>query len=143
MSVETPVILGVPTIADRIAQQVVKARIEGELEGLFHLSLCGTVLAQDARQSELGGAAYVGDLSSIKRSLSVAASDDLPDLSGDASMRCAVNRKSPSDERSAGNRHATFCGSREPLAGSWPPGALGAIPEVYSPASTVVGASDC
>ena len=29
-------ILGVPTVADRIAQQVVKARIEGELEGLFH-----------------------------------------------------------------------------------------------------------
>ena len=29
-------ILGVPTVADRIAQQVVKARIEGELEELFH-----------------------------------------------------------------------------------------------------------
>jgi RNA-directed DNA polymerase len=29
-------ILGVPTVADRIAMQVVKARIEGELEGLFH-----------------------------------------------------------------------------------------------------------
>ncbi len=29
-------ILGVPTVADRIAQQVVKARIEGELERLFH-----------------------------------------------------------------------------------------------------------
>jgi RNA-directed DNA polymerase len=29
-------ILGVPTVADRIAQQVVRARIEGELEGLFH-----------------------------------------------------------------------------------------------------------
>lgn len=29
-------ILGVPTVADRIAQQVVKSRIEGELEGLFH-----------------------------------------------------------------------------------------------------------
>lgn len=29
-------ILGVPTVADRIAQQVVKARIEGEFEGLFH-----------------------------------------------------------------------------------------------------------
>ena len=29
-------ILGVPTVADRIAQQVVKVRIEGELEGLFH-----------------------------------------------------------------------------------------------------------
>jgi hypothetical protein len=28
-------------------------------------------------------------------------------------MRCAVKRKSPSDERSAGNPHATFCGSRE------------------------------
>ncbi len=28
--------LGVPTVADRIAQQVTKARIEGELEGLFH-----------------------------------------------------------------------------------------------------------
>jgi RNA polymerase sigma factor (sigma-70 family) len=27
-------------------------------------------------------------------------------------MRCAVKCKSPSDERSAGNRHATFCGSR-------------------------------
>lgn len=29
-------ILGVPTVADRIAQQVAKARIEGELEDLFH-----------------------------------------------------------------------------------------------------------
>jgi RNA-directed DNA polymerase len=29
-------ILGVPTVADRIAQQLVKARIEGELEELFH-----------------------------------------------------------------------------------------------------------
>jgi RNA-directed DNA polymerase len=29
-------ILGVPTVADRIAQQVIKARIEGELEDLFH-----------------------------------------------------------------------------------------------------------
>jgi hypothetical protein len=28
-------------------------------------------------------------------------------------MRCAVNCKSPSDGRSAGNLHATFCGSRE------------------------------
>lgn len=27
-------------------------------------------------------------------------------------MRCAVKATSPSDERSAGNRHATFCGSR-------------------------------
>ena len=29
-------VLGVPTVADRIAQQVVKMRIEGELEQLFH-----------------------------------------------------------------------------------------------------------
>jgi group II intron reverse transcriptase/maturase len=29
-------VLGVPTVADRVVQQVVKARIEGELEGLFH-----------------------------------------------------------------------------------------------------------
>jgi RNA-directed DNA polymerase len=29
-------VLGVPTVADRVAQQVVKARIEGELEELFH-----------------------------------------------------------------------------------------------------------
>ena len=28
--------LEVPTVADRIAQQVIKARIEGELEDLFH-----------------------------------------------------------------------------------------------------------
>jgi hypothetical protein len=28
-------------------------------------------------------------------------------------MRCAVKSQSPSDERSAGNLHATFCGSRE------------------------------
>jgi RNA-directed DNA polymerase len=28
--------INVPTVADRIAQQVVKARIEGELERLFH-----------------------------------------------------------------------------------------------------------
>ncbi len=27
-------------------------------------------------------------------------------------MRCAVKRQSASDERSAGNPHATFCGSR-------------------------------
>lgn len=29
-------VLGVPTVTDRVAQQVVKARIEAELEGLFH-----------------------------------------------------------------------------------------------------------
>lgn len=29
-------VLGIPTVADRIAQQVVKARIEGEFEELFH-----------------------------------------------------------------------------------------------------------
>jgi RNA-directed DNA polymerase len=29
-------VLGIPTVADRVAQEVVKARIEGELEGLFH-----------------------------------------------------------------------------------------------------------
>lgn len=29
-------VLGVPTVADRVGQQVVKARIEGELEELFH-----------------------------------------------------------------------------------------------------------
>jgi RNA-directed DNA polymerase len=28
--------INVPTVADRIAQQIVKARIEGELERLFH-----------------------------------------------------------------------------------------------------------
>lgn len=28
-------------------------------------------------------------------------------------MRCAVKSTSPSDERSAGNLHATFCGSQE------------------------------
>ena len=28
-------------------------------------------------------------------------------------MRCAVKGQSPSDERSAGDPHATFCGSRE------------------------------
>jgi hypothetical protein len=70
-------------------------------------------LAQDALQSELGGENHVGSLSSIERPVSVTATDDLPDLWADAITRCAVKAKSTSDERSAGNRHATFCGSRE------------------------------
>ena len=41
-------ILGVPTVADRIAQQVAKARIEGELEGLFHLDSYGYRLKKSA-----------------------------------------------------------------------------------------------
>ena len=41
-------ILGVPTVADRIAQQVVKARIEGELEGLFHPDSYGYRLKKSA-----------------------------------------------------------------------------------------------
>src|ERR1019366_618479 len=68
---------------------------------------------QDALQSELGGENHVGSLSSIERPVSVTATDDLPDLWADAITRCAVKAKSTSDERSAGNRHATFCGSRE------------------------------
>jgi group II intron reverse transcriptase/maturase len=41
-------ILGVPTVADRIGQQVVKARIEGELEGLFHPDSYGYRLNKSA-----------------------------------------------------------------------------------------------
>jgi RNA-directed DNA polymerase len=41
-------ILGVPTVGDRIAQQVVKARIEGELEGLFHPDSYGYRLNKSA-----------------------------------------------------------------------------------------------
>ena len=41
-------ILGIPTVADRIAQQVVKARIEGELEGLFHPDSYGYRLKKSA-----------------------------------------------------------------------------------------------
>jgi group II intron reverse transcriptase/maturase len=41
-------ILGVPTVADRIAQQVVKARIEGELETLFHPDSYGYRLNKSA-----------------------------------------------------------------------------------------------
>jgi len=41
-------ILGVPTVADRIAMQVVKARIEGELEGLFHPDSYGYRLKKSA-----------------------------------------------------------------------------------------------
>jgi len=41
-------ILGVPTVADRIAQQVVKARIEAELEGLFHPDSYGYRLKKSA-----------------------------------------------------------------------------------------------
>jgi RNA-directed DNA polymerase len=33
--------LGIPTVADRIAQQVVKARLEPELEPLFHADSYG------------------------------------------------------------------------------------------------------
>lgn len=40
--------LGVPTVADRIAQQVVKARIEAELEGLFHPDSYGYRLKKSA-----------------------------------------------------------------------------------------------
>jgi hypothetical protein len=39
----------------------------------------------------------------------VTATDDLPDLWTDASMRCAVKTNSTTDVRSAGNRHATLC----------------------------------
>jgi RNA-directed DNA polymerase len=42
-------ILGVPTVADRIAMQVVKARIEGELEGLFHPDSYGIGLINQPR----------------------------------------------------------------------------------------------
>jgi len=41
-------ILGVPTVADRIGQQVVKTRIEGELEGLFHPDSYGYRLNKSA-----------------------------------------------------------------------------------------------
>src|ERR1700724_4660076 len=41
-------ILGVPTVADRIGQQVVTARIEGELEGLFHPDSYGYRLNKSA-----------------------------------------------------------------------------------------------
>jgi RNA-directed DNA polymerase len=41
-------ILGVPTVADRIGQQVVKTRIEGELEGLFHPDSYGYRLKKSA-----------------------------------------------------------------------------------------------
>src|SRR5450759_2292724 len=41
-------VLGVPTVADRIGQQVVKARIEGELEGLFHPDSYGYRLKKSA-----------------------------------------------------------------------------------------------
>jgi uncharacterized protein DUF4158 len=40
--------LGVPTVANRIGQQVVKARIEGELEGLFHPDSYGYRLNKSA-----------------------------------------------------------------------------------------------
>ena len=48
----------------------------------------GTVLAQSALQSELGGAVHVGGLSSVGRPFFVAASNDLPDLWADESRRC-------------------------------------------------------
>jgi group II intron reverse transcriptase/maturase len=41
-------VLGVPTVADRICQQVVKARIEGELEQLFHPDSYGYRLNKSA-----------------------------------------------------------------------------------------------
>jgi RNA-directed DNA polymerase len=41
-------ILGIPTVADRTAQQVVKARIEGELERLFHPDSYGYRLKKSA-----------------------------------------------------------------------------------------------
>jgi hypothetical protein len=50
-------------------------------------------------------------------------------------MRCAVKCQSPSDERSAGNPHATFCGSRgrraaapgDPVRGQQCPRLLGNV----------------
>jgi hypothetical protein len=52
-----------------------------------------------------------------------------------------VKRKSPSDERSAGNRHATFCGSRgrfvapgDPVRGQQCPRLLGDLKENSSSA---------
>lgn len=41
-------VLGIPTVADRTGQQVVKARIEGELEGLFHPDSYGYRLNKSA-----------------------------------------------------------------------------------------------
>src|ERR1700716_1382927 len=41
-------VLGIPTVADRIAQQVAKARIEGELEELFHPDSYGYRLNKSA-----------------------------------------------------------------------------------------------
>jgi RNA-directed DNA polymerase len=41
-------VLGIPTVADRIAQQVAKARIEGELEDLFHPDSYGYRLNKSA-----------------------------------------------------------------------------------------------
>jgi hypothetical protein len=53
-------------------------------------------------------------------------------------MRCAVKSISPSDERSAGNRHATFCGSRgrfvapgDPVGGPYGPPLLGNAPLLH------------
>ena len=54
-------------------------------------------------------------------------------------MRCAVKCQSPSDERSAGDPHATFCGSRErvtapghPVRGQQCPRLLGHIAGMIS-----------
>jgi RNA-directed DNA polymerase len=41
-------VLGIPTVADRIAQQVVKARVEGEMEDLFHPDSYGYRLNKSA-----------------------------------------------------------------------------------------------
>jgi RNA-directed DNA polymerase len=41
-------VLGIPTVADRIGQQVVKARIEGEFEDLFHPDSYGYRLNKSA-----------------------------------------------------------------------------------------------
>jgi hypothetical protein len=64
-----------------------------------------------ALQSELGSEDHMGDLSSIARSIPLQRPTIY--LTYGEMQACAVKSTSPSDERRAGNRHATFCGSRE------------------------------
>jgi hypothetical protein len=49
-------VLGVPTVADRIAQTVVARRLEAKVEPIFHRDSSGCVCPEQGRELEVGRA---------------------------------------------------------------------------------------
>ncbi len=71
---------------------------------------CGTLLAQNAGQPELARAGLVEAISADQGSVSVCCDQSF--ISVTRSCKLSPRCEATSDERSAGNLHATFCGSR-------------------------------